>query len=397
MSRTVARLVFLGVVILVAVGLHAYLWVRLVADPLLPDPWRLLASALLVAMPVGMPLFMALSAARPRLSRWLGYPVFVWMGLLFLLFALLLAADLLQLLVWLGHLAAGAEHWSADPARRVHVARLVAGGVVSLALVAATWSLVNGLGRPRIRRLELALARLPAALDGFTIAQLTDLHLSARRGGRWLAGIVARTNALAPELVAITGDLVDGSVEALGEAAAPLADLRAPAGVFFVTGNHDYYSGVEPWIAALRRLGVRVLRNERAAVGRGEATFDLAGVDDYSAGQLAPGHGPDFARALRDRDHGRALVLLAHQPKAIFEAAAEGVDLVLSGHTHGGGQLWPFKYLVRLQQPYTSGLVRVGETLLYVSEGTGYWGPPMRLGTRAEITLVTLRAARATP
>jgi predicted MPP superfamily phosphohydrolase len=230
----------------------------------------------------------------------------------------------------------------------------------------------------------VTLAKLPKALDGFTIVQLTDVHIG---GGPtlardWLADVVARTNALAPDLIAITGDLVDGSVERLRDEVAPLKDLKARHGVYFVTGNHEYYAGAEAWIAELGRLGIRCLRNERLPITDG---LDLAGVDDYHAR-------PDLARALAGRDPNRALVLLAHQPRAVHEAAAQGVCLQLSGHTHGG-QIWPWNSLVRLQQPYVAGLVREGQTQLYVSRGTGYWGPPMRLGTHAEITRVTLKAA----
>jgi hypothetical protein len=195
-------------------------------------------------------------------------------------------------------------------------------------------------------------------------------------------------NALTPDVVAITGDLVDGSVEALREHVAPLAKLKAAHGVFFVTGNHEYYSGVDEWLDELRRLGIRVLRNESVTLSRGAAAVELAGIDDHASGRF-PGHGPDLRRALKDRDPRRPVVLLAHQPVAVHEAAAFDVDLQLSGHTHGG-QLWPWGYLVRLQQKYLNGLYRIGNTLLYVSCGTGYWGPPMRLGAPAEITELTL-------
>ncbi len=314
------------------------------------------------------------------------------MALAFLLFVLLLAGDLVQLVVWAVQRLAGQAPWSADTPRRLLAARLVAGGSLAVVLSAVLWGLRNAVRTERVRRLELRLPGLPAALEGFSIAQLTDLHLTARRGQRWLAGVVARTNALCPDLVAVTGDLVDGTVAALGPAAAPLADLRARSGIYFVTGNHDYYSGVEAWIAELGRLGLRVLRNERVSVPLGAAageSFDLAGIDDPTGRGFA-GHGPDLVGALQGRDPTRALVLLAHQPSAFIEAAERGVELQLSGHTHGG-QIWPFHYFVRLQQPWLKGLIRRGAAQLYISEGTGYWGMPVRLGSRAEIALITLR------
>jgi predicted MPP superfamily phosphohydrolase len=162
--------------------------------------------------------------------------------------------------------------------------------------------------------------------------------------------------------------------------------------VYFVTGNHEYYSGAAPWCEELARLGIKVLRNERVIIGDAEASFDLAGIDDAHARDFGDGHGADLARAVHGRDPARELVLLAHQPRAVFEAVVHGVGLQLSGHTHGG-QIWPWNWLVRLQQPVVAGLARFGDTQVYVSRGTGYWGPPMRLGAPAEITRVTLRTA----
>jgi predicted MPP superfamily phosphohydrolase len=202
--------------------------------------------------------------------------------------------------------------------------------------------------------------------------------------------VVEKTNALSPDLVAITGDLAEGSVAKFGKEVEPLRKLSAPQGVFFVTGNHEYFHDLDGWLGLLDEFGIRVLRNERVPIGRGGDSFDLAGIDDHDGGRIAPGHGPDLGKALESRDPARALVLLAHQPRIIDEAARLGVGLVLSGHTHGG-QIWPFSYLVYLQQPYVRGLKESGGTKLYLSSGTGFWGPPMRLGTTAEIALITLR------
>jgi predicted MPP superfamily phosphohydrolase len=182
----------------------------------------------------------------------------------------------------------------------------------------------------------------------------------------------------------------------LRPALAPLAGLRARHGAYFVTGNHEYYSrsGAHSWMDELERMGLRVLRNQRVAIGSGTESFDLAGVPDHGAIRF-PDDGPaeDIAGALAGRDPSRAVVLLAHQPIAIHQAASLGVDLQLSGHTHGG-QIWPWGALVRLQQPFIRGLHRIGESQLYVSCGTGFWGPPMRLGAPAEITEIILRTQR---
>jgi len=218
------------------------------------------------------------------------------------------------------------------------------------------------------------------------------VHVGPTIGRTFIEQIVAQANAANPDVIAITGDLVDGSVEELREHVAPLAQLKARYGVYFVTGNHEYYSGAQAWCEELERLGIRVLRNERVSIGGADASFDLAGIDDAHAHQFGNGHGADLARAVLGRDPSRELVLLAHQPRAVFEAVEHGVGLQLSGHTHGG-QIWPWTYLVRLQQPVVAGLARFSDTQVYVSRGTGYWGPPMRLAAPAEITRVTLRTA----
>jgi len=261
-------------------------------------------------------------------------------------------------------------------------------GIVFLATAFAIWW---GLTRLVVRRIDIPVSGLPPEMDGFTILHLSDLHLDLVHGRDWLQGVVDRANALAPDLIAITGDLAEGTVLQLGEEAEPVRELRAPHGVFFVTGNHEYFHDLGSWLSYLGEAGIRVLRNERVPVGPGNGGFDLAGVDDHDGGRLAPGHGPDLEKALAGRDPHRPVVLLAHQPRIIRDAARLKVDLVLSGHTHGG-QIWPFSYLVYLQQPYVKGLVEEGGTRLYLSSGTGFWGPPMRLGTTAEMALITLRA-----
>jgi predicted MPP superfamily phosphohydrolase len=306
---------------------------------------------------------------------------------MFLLFVLLVATDLVRLLAFAGAKVGATP--ALDPIRRTFLARILGGvagvgaGTVGIAAIR------QGLRQAEVSEVEVELTRLPRACHGMTIVQLTDLHVGATIGRAFIEDIVRRTNALQPDVVAITGDLVDGSVEGLWNAVAPLGDLKAKHGVYFVTGNHEYFSGVRPWMDALAKLNIRVLANERVPIGQGPDGFDLAGVHDYGAARLDPEHRSDVALALAGRDPAREVVLLAHQPKNIAEASRLGVGLQLSGHTHGG-QLWPFSYLVRLAQPYIAGLHRHGDTQIYVSPGTGYWGPPMRLGTRAEITRVRL-------
>jgi predicted MPP superfamily phosphohydrolase len=230
------------------------------------------------------------------------------------------------------------------------------------------------------------IERLPRALSGLTLAQITDLHVGPTIREKEVRRVVEQTNGLRPDVIAITGDLVDGSVRELGPIIAEIGKLRARHGVYFITGNHEYYAGVGPWMTFLSSLGVRVLHNERVEIGDAGASIDLAGVDDYS-------HGMDLDGALAGRDPDRALVLLAHQPRGIDAAVRAGVDLQLSGHTHGG-QIVPFNLLVGAIQPYVRGLHRHVEGdragHIYVSRGTGYWGPPMRLGSPPEIARIVL-------
>ncbi|HEU4536406.1 MAG TPA: metallophosphoesterase [Polyangiaceae bacterium] len=389
MSRLAQLALFVVVSTLILGGYHYYLWARLVRDAHLPPPWRGAAAALLALGAASTPLSLALGAALPRpLVRPLAFTAYSWMGLSFLLLVLVLGADLLRALLALAGAAPGPD----EPARRVALARLLAGAAAGLGLTGASFGLASALGAVRVDRLRVPLARLPAALAGTRVVQISDVHVGPTIGREFLERVVAQINDLEPDLVAITGDLVDGPVEKLREHVAPLGAIKARYGVFFVTGNHEYYSGVAGWLRELAALGVRVLRNERVSVGGDGASFDLAGVDDWTSARHEDGHGHDLRRALAGRDPGRALVLLAHQPKCAAEAAALGVGLQLSGHTHGG-QIFPWNFLVRLQQPFVAGLHRLQDTWVYVNRGTGYWGPPMRVGIPAEITCLELHPA----
>jgi predicted MPP superfamily phosphohydrolase len=394
MSRVLTGIVFFSLMMALTGGLHVWMWIRLVRDTRLPSPWgRLLTVALVVlglSMPVSFLLFRALGRRTLAVVAW---PAYVWMGLLLFIFLGLVAGEIIRLFA---AVAAGGK--VGDPARRLFLSRLLGGGIAAATTGLGAVAAVEGLRQPRLTEITVELPRLPPALDGTTIVQLTDVHVGPTIGRDFIEALVERVNALRPDVVAITGDLVDGSVARLADAVAPLGRIAARFGTYFVTGNHEYYSGVEEWLAELRRLGIRVLRNERVSIGPdgdGGAGFDLAGIDDRSARGMAPGHGPDLARAVAGRDPARALVLLAHQPKSVHEAVRHGVDLQLSGHTHGG-QIWPWAFLVRLQQGFVRGLTRVGKTLLYVSCGTGYWGPPMRLGAPSELTRITLRTPKHT-
>jgi len=388
LSRRKTRLArVLGIGLSLLAALHYYIWTRLVRDTALPDPWFWWATLLIALLYLSMPGSFYLYLARSRWAKYLVWPGFIWMGMVLILPSWLLCMDTIRWgLAWFGGFT--------SPERQMLALRILGAAAALLSGLTGGMAMFEGLGTPQIRDVDVSLKRLPKALDGTLVVQLTDIHLGPTIGRGFMESLVQRCNALAPDIVVITGDLVDGRVKDLRTAAAPLQDLKARWGVYFVTGNHDYYSGVEEWLAHLSTLGVAVLRNERVSIGEPPHTFDLAGIDD-PAGRGHPGHGPDLARALAGRDPSRELVLLAHQPRAVTEAARHGVGLQLSGHTHGG-QIWPFTWALRLVQPYVAGLTKLSETTLYVSRGSGYWGPPMRLAAPAEITRITLRAVAPT-
>ncbi|MBL9023919.1 MAG: metallophosphoesterase [Myxococcales bacterium] len=376
---------FFAVMTLVVGGVHYYLYARLARAPGL-EAWQRIGAVVFGAGAILMPAGMILSRVLSRpLSTVLATVTFSWMGLVVLLFFLTLGSEVFRGGAALLELTRVVPD---DPERRAFMARAMSGAIGVAAVGLGGYGAARARS-PIVKELSVSLSRFPSALDGLKIVQLTDVHIGPLIDGAWLRDVVARVNELSPDVIAITGDLVDGSVAELRDHVAPLADLKAKHGVYFVTGNHEYYSGVDEWIAELTRLGIRVLRNERVSIGDGDASFDLAGIDDYRAKGFGGDHGPDLVRALAGRDADREIVLLAHQPKHAFEAAEHGVGLQLSGHTHGG-QIWPWGYMVRLDQTFVAGLDRLKDTQIYTSCGTGYWGPPMRVGAPPEITLLTL-------
>ncbi|GAA3096290.1 hypothetical protein GCM10017600_01310 [Streptosporangium carneum] len=290
--------------------------------------------------------------------------------------------------------AAGPAGGRSVMGRRLFIARTAAAAAGAGALVTVGSGVRTALGDPVVERVSVALPRLDPRLGGLRFAVVSDIHLGPLTGVGHAERIVRMVNALQADVVAVVGDLVDGTVAELGPLARPLRSLESRYGAYFVTGNHEYYTanGPDEWVEELRGLGVRPLRNERVEIAHAGATLDLAGVDDVAG--AATGHGPDFERTLGGRDRSRSTVLLAHQPVQASRAAEYGVDLQLSGHTHGG-QMVPFNLVVPMQQPVVSGLGEVDGTQVYVTRGAGFWGPPVRVGAPPEITLLELRAGRS--
>ena len=259
-----------------------------------------------------------------------------------------------------------------------------------LSLFVTLAGLIIARRRPGVVEIKIPVVDLPHALHGFSIAQISDVHVGPTIKRGFVEGIVRRVNELKADMIAVTGDLVDGSVQQLSAHTAPLAGLTARHGAYFVTGNHEYYSGADAWIAEFKRLGLRVLLNEHVVLNHNGAQAVIAGVTDYSAGHYDPAHKSDPAAALEGAPGDVLIkVLLAHQPRSAEAAADAGFTLQLSGHTHGG-QFFPWNFFVRLQQPFTAGLARLNGLWVYTSRGTGYWGPPKRLGAPSEITRLRL-------
>ncbi|MFJ2515772.1 metallophosphoesterase [Streptomyces griseoviridis] len=427
-------IVFVLLALAVLVGGNWYVWRRLFRDTTrAPGAVRRAGAAVVVggwALAVGA--LVAERAGAPFwLQRTLGWPGFLWLALcVYLLLAVLAGEAVRPLLTRLparrrptadagtatasqvspadgeagadrSTVTVGPDRAATDPAadpataptpapaevsRRLFVSRVVAGAAGAVAVGTVGYGTYGVLRGPRIKRVTVPLAKLPRAAHGYRIAVVSDIHLGPVLGRGFTQGIVDTINAAQPDLVAVVGDLVDGSVRDLGPAAAPLAGLDAPS--YFVTGNHEYFSGAAQWVEEVRRLGLVPLENARTEL----PWFDLAGVNDI-AGE-SEGQGPDFAKALGDRDPARACVLLAHQPVQIHQAVDHGVDLQLSGHTHGG-QLWPGNLIAAAANPTVAGLDRYGDTQLYVSRGAGAWGPPTRVGAPSDITMIQLASTHA--
>ena len=373
----------LPVLLLLSAGLHFYIALRLV--PALEAPWAGLAVSVLLVLSA------ALTPAGMLARRWLRPPAsdrLIWAGMLCMglfssLLVLTLVREIALFTAWIASQAGATLPPLAQP---------TAIGVVALALLATAAGLVNARRVARVVRVDVPLRNLAAGLAGLRIVQISDIHVGPTIKHDYLQKIVDRVNALQPDLVAITGDLVDGSVPELAKHVAPLAQLRSRHGSFFVTGNHEYYAGVHGWTAELRRLGIRVLHNEHVVLHHGGAALVLAGVTDFGGHHFDPAHRSDPQAALRGAPRDATKVLLAHQPRTAPAAAQAGFDLQLSGHTHGG-QFFPWSWFVPLQQPYTAGLHQLDRLWVYVSRGTGYWGPPKRIGAPSEISELRLTAS----
>ncbi len=387
--RFLFYLAFFGGGILALTFGHLYIWRRLVRDTGMRGWSRRALTIGLVFLAVWLPASLGLAKrVDPEWMRWGSLLGVLWMGVALYLILFLVGMDILRYIRTRWRRAR--KEVSLDTQRRAFMANVVAGSAL-VGAGAVTGIAVHQSGEILKPQIPVKLEKLPPALSGLKIVQISDLHIGPVLDDHFLKTIVAEVNAMKPDLVAITGDLVDAPVTLIGHLLRPLSTLQSRYGTYFVTGNHEYYSDAQGWIPFLESLGVRVLTNECVSIGD-EAKIDLVGIPDTRAHIFLPEHRSDLTSALVGRDPERALVLLAHRPNDVVEATRLGVNLQLSGHTHGG-QFWPVVPLVGLVHKYSAGLHSHSEqTQIYVSRGTGYWGPPMRLGAPAEITTIHLTA-----
>jgi predicted MPP superfamily phosphohydrolase len=377
---------FMPIVALTAL-LHLYIGWRLV-PAWGPEPVvQVLIGALLLASALLMPA--SLLSRRARSTPW--KQVLTWAGLLFMgLFSSLFVLTLLRDVALA--LASGVQAVTQPLPWLAGVARLSAQGLPLVALAVTALGFLNARRTAAVVSVDVPIAGLPRELQGFTIAQISDIHIGPTIRRPYLDAIVQKVNRIGADMVAVTGDLVDGRVSELSAHVAPLAGLTSRHGTYFVTGNHEYYSGAQAWVIELRRIGLQVLQNEHVVLSHDGASLVLAGVTDYSAHHFDPAQRSDPQAAVAGApSHARIKVLLAHQPRSAEAAQQAGFHLQLSGHTHGG-QFWPWNFFVRFQQPFTAGLHKLRDLWVYTSRGTGYWGPPKRFGAPSEITRLRLVA-----
>ena len=376
-SRNLRRMTVVLAIMLLLFGVPW--WMLLASGAGWPTGVFVTGTLVFVAAFIALPLLMMLGHGRRHLD-WAAAAGDGLLGAAWVLFVWSVLGQVVRLVL----LAAGVQ----DPAR----SRLVTAAVLVMVVVLLVWGYAEAMRVPRVRTVDVAIDRLGNGLDGLRVALITDTHYGPIDRARWSAAVVARVNELGADVVCHLGDIADGPVDLREKQASPLASVEATSARVYVTGNHEYFSEAQGWLDYMESIGWAALHNRHVIVGRDGDRLIVAGVDDATAKSSGiRGHGANLEAALTGADRTLPVLLLAHQPKQVTRAVRAGVDLQVSGHTHGG-QIWPFNYLVRLDQPVVHGLSRHGErTQLYTSRGTGFWGPPFRVFAPSEITLLTLR------
>jgi predicted MPP superfamily phosphohydrolase len=396
MTDTTMYLLWMGIVLAVySIGI-SYLGWRLISPFKLQSPYKALAWTGLILMfmiPFSTFILIRFAEKASDALSWIGY---ISLGVISFLFVGIFIRDILYLfgfIVQKIYTLVFSSPEIVDTSKREFLLQSTNLAVLGIAGTLTAYGVYEARRKPAIVNLDIPIKNLPADFNGFKIVQITDIHagLTVKRG--WIETIADEVRQLSPDLIAFTGDMADGSVSHLQQDVAPLGELTAPYGKFFVTGNHEYYSGVEQWVNHAREMGYDVLMNEHRIISKNGSSVVLAGITDYSGGGFFPSHKSDPKKAFEGAPSDSTKILMAHQPRSLYQTDGLDLDLVLMGHTHGG-QFFPWNLVATIGQPFIKGLHVWGEkTWAYVSKGTGYWGPPVRVGARSEITVLTLRRA----
>ena len=385
---------FFIVIVFVLCGMNAYIGLRLIPTSTMTRRWNVLCWSLVSLLALGPPVLFIAGRAKDgpgwlEAANSLGWILF---GISIVFLPVVLARDCL---VVTSHLTCRLVKRPVNPSRRLFLNRAINVGTLGVAGTALSLGVAGAVRRAEVKRVSIPIDNLPDPLVGYTIAQLSDTHVSATVRRPEMQAVVDLVNSLEPDLIAFTGDLVDGYVENRRDDVAPIADLSARDGAFFVTGNHEYYWDLEGWLAEVKRHGLTVLHNEHRVIERDGSTLVVAGVPDISlnGGRFTDLGTSDPALALKGAPAGAsAKILLAHQPRSCYAAEKAGFDLQMCGHTHGG-QIFPWTLLINFFHPFVRGLGKLSDMYVYVNPGSIYWGPPLRLGSPSEVTLFTLTRA----
>lgn len=400
---------FLIIVMSVLVVIYGFVGFRLTQPARLRFRWKAILWAAVLVCFAAFPVAMVSRHQFPGhlLSMPVAWFAYFTFGLFTLTFCVLVLRDGLLVVWtaagkvfqhttgWLRRMRSGSRAHRADglappdSGRRMFLLNSSNAAVMGVSACLSGYGFVRARQIPSVVTVDIPMANLPEGFNGFRILQITDLHVGLTVRRDFVRNVVERANDQKPDMIVFTGDLADGHADYLAGEASPLAELHAGYGKFFVTGNHEYYTGVDAWLEAVNDFGFEPLINAHRVFETNGGRIVLSGVTDYRAGHRVPGHASDPSAALAGAPETVPRIMLAHQPKTVFTAAPEGVDLLICGHTHGG-QFIPWNYMVSLDQPYVSGLHRHGNTKVYVSRGTGYWGPPVRIGAPSEITVLKL-------
>ena len=378
-----SKWIFIVIFFILASGmLHYWTWKKLCFYLHLQNKKKTWLTSTFLLFYIGTPILKTFSSYYMNHWTALFNTIFLtWLGCVFLVACTLLVFEFSRLFSKVTNLKSSK--------RRLFLKQSFQYGALATTAGVSTKGIHNVFREPEIKRVPIKIKSLPNNFKGFKIIQITDLHIGPTIRKDFVEKVVEIANSLKPDLVALTGDFVDGQIHELKNDFAPLKNLKSKHGSYFITGNHEYYSGADAWIEHIKNLGITVLRNENIKIKEGDEFIHLAGIDDWGAQYVHETHGPNYETAFEGCKGSETTILLSHQPKGFHKAVKYNVSLQLSGHTHGG-QIWPFNFAVGLFQPFVRGLHKVKDSQIYVSCGTGYWGPAMRVGTHSEITQIEL-------